>query len=262
MVDIMPLLHPASAREASENAVITTPGCLFLLKFVRCNDNSPLSMRRFALRQGAKPVNQLWLRCNRAKAANRAEREKPGMFSRFFGSNRRTNRAVTDVLYGEIVAAARQPLFYAAYNVPDTPLGRFEMLSLHLFLILHRLRSEEGTAKDIAQELTDEFFLDVDHSLRELGIGDHGIPRRVKKLGRMFYGRANAYGQALERGDRPALAASLMRNIHPEAESWPEAGQLADYALDAWEHLSRSDTDAFSSGTFRFERPDALEQTK
>jgi cytochrome b pre-mRNA-processing protein 3 len=262
MVDITLLPHPASARGTSENAITTALRCHFLLKFVRCNDNSPLSMRRFALRQGAKPVNQLWLRCNRAKAANRAEREKPGMFSRFFGSNRRTNRAVTDVLYGEIVAAARQPLFYAAYNVPDTPLGRFEMLSLHLFLILHRLRSEEGTAKDIAQELTDEFFLDVDHSLRELGIGDHGIPRRVKKLGRMFYGRANAYGQALDESDLPALAASLKRNIHPDMESWPEAEQLAAYVLGAWRHLSEADAGAFSSGTFRFRRPEVLEQAK
>jgi cytochrome b pre-mRNA-processing protein 3 len=219
-------------------------------------------MRRFALRQGAKPVNQLWLRCNRAKAAKRAERKKPGMFSWFFGSNRRTNRAVTDVLYGEIVAAARQPLFYATYNVPDTPLGRFEMLSLHLFLILHRLRSEEGAAKAIAQELTDEFFLDVDHSLRELGIGDHGIPRRVKKLGRMFYGRAAAYGQALDQNDPAALADSLKRNVRADVEIWPEAGQLADYVLAAWEHVAKAGADAFSSGTFRFERPEALEQAK
>ena len=93
------------------------------------------------------------------------------------------NRAVTERLYEEIVAAARQPALYAAYNVPDTPLGRYEMLSLHLFLVLHRLRQEEGAAKEVAQQLTDEFFQDVDHSLRELGIGDHGIPRRVKKLG-------------------------------------------------------------------------------
>jgi cytochrome b pre-mRNA-processing protein 3 len=219
-------------------------------------------MRRFALRQGAKPVNQLWLRCNRATAAGPVERKQPGMFSRLFGSNRRMNRTVTDRLYEEIVAAARQPLFYAAYNVPDTPLGRFEMLSLHLFLILHRLRAEEGPAKEVAQALTDEFFLDVDHSLRELGIGDHGIPRRVKKLGRMFYGRAVAYGQALDNGDRAGLAASLKRNIRPDTVEWPEAERLADYAMAAWEHVSHAATDAFTSGDFRFERPDVMERAK
>jgi cytochrome b pre-mRNA-processing protein 3 len=190
------------------------------------------------------------------------ERKEPGMFSRFFGSSRRTNRAVTDALYEEIVAAARQPLFYAAYNVPDTPLGRFEMLSLHMFLVLHRLRAEEGAAKEVAQELTDGFFLDVDHSLRELGIGDHGIPRRVKKLGRMFYGRAAAYGAALEENDRAALAASLHRNVRPETDSWPEAERLADYALAAWQHVATAATEAFSSGTFRFERPLLAEQAE
>ena len=185
------------------------------------------------------------------------------MLSRLFGSNRRMNRAITDRLYEEIVAAARQPLLYAAYNVPDTPLGRFEMLSLHLFLLLHRLRGEEGTAKEVAQQLTDEFFLDVDHSLRELGIGDHGIPRRVKKLGRMFYGRAAAYGPALDQKDSAALAASLKRNIRPDAESWPEAEQLADYTMAAWQQVARAATDTYSSGSFRFERPEVLlEQQK
>ena len=184
------------------------------------------------------------------------------MFSRLFGSNRRTNRAVTERLYGEIVAAARQPVLYAEYNVPDTPLGRFEMLSLHLFLILHRLRAEEGAAKAVAQELTDDFFQDVDHSLRELGIGDHGIPRRVKKLGRMFYGRAVAYGRALDESDRAGLAAALRRNIRPDEENWPEAEQLADYTMAAWAYLVGTAADAFSSGSFRFERPEMLEQTK
>jgi cytochrome b pre-mRNA-processing protein 3 len=184
------------------------------------------------------------------------------MFSRFFGANRRMNRAVTDALYAEIVAAARQPVLYAEYHVPDTPLGRFEMLSLHLFLVLHRLRAEEGAAGDVAQELTDQFFLDVDHSLRELGIGDHGIPRRVKKLGRMFYGRAAAYGQALDRNDAAALADSLKRNVRPDAETWPEAEQLAGYTAAAWKDVAKTAADAFSSGAFRFTRSESLERAK
>ena len=85
--------------------------------------------------------------------------------------------------------------------MPDTPLGRYEMLALHMFLFLHRMRGEVGTAAAVAQEVTDTFFLDVDHSLRELGIGDVGVPKRVKKLARMFYGRAAAYGEALDAGD-------------------------------------------------------------
>lgn len=84
--------------------------------------------------------------------------------------------------------------FYAQFQVPDTPLGRYEMLSLHIFLALHRMRGENRALADLAQEIADEFFKDVDHSLRELGIGDQGVPKRMKKLARMFYGRVAAYG--------------------------------------------------------------------
>ena len=86
------------------------------------------------------------------------------MFQRLFGRERHANRAITDALYAQIVAAARQSVFYSHWNVPDTPLGRFEMLSLHMFLFQHRLRGEDGVGQEIAQVLIDEFFLDVDHS--------------------------------------------------------------------------------------------------
>ncbi|TIR44271.1 MAG: ubiquinol-cytochrome C chaperone, partial [Mesorhizobium sp.] len=125
------------------------------------------------------------------------------------------------------LAAARQTVFYSDWNVPDTPLGRFEMLSLHMYLIQHRLRGEGGAAAEIAQVLIDEFFLDVDHSLRELGISDVGVPKRMKKLAKMFYGRTAAYDEALRDDDGAALAVALARNVRPDAGEWPEASLLA-----------------------------------
>ena len=146
------------------------------------------------------------------------------MFKRFFGARRAANRAITDALYEQIVAAARQPVFYADWNVPDTPLGRFEMLSLHMFLVLHRLRGEAGVAREVAQDLTDAFFADVEHSIRELGIGDLGVPKRMKKLARMFYGRAACLWRgARARRPRDALAAALPRNVRPRRGAWPQA---------------------------------------
>lgn len=162
------------------------------------------------------------------------------MFSRLFGRRKSGNRAVVDAVYGEIVAAARQPRFYAEWDVPDTPLGRFEMLSLHLFLLLRRLRAATPAGKALAQELTDEFFRDVEHSIRELGIGDMGVPKRMKKLARMFYGRVAAYGAALDAGDEAALAEALRRNVRPDAGAWPDAPHLAAHLaalamrLDGW----------------------------
>ncbi|WP_309086106.1 ubiquinol-cytochrome C chaperone family protein [Chelativorans sp.] len=174
------------------------------------------------------------------------------MFQWPFSAQRRTRRVVVDALYGEIVAAARRPRFYSAWQVPDTPLGRFEMLSLHLFLILHRLREEKGPSRDLAQELTDQFFLDVDHSLRELGIGDLGVPKRMKKLARMFYGRLSSYGQAVDAGDQAALAEALRRNIAPERAVWSEAAALSAYVMEAHHALAAHAADEFLAGKLRF----------
>lgn len=173
------------------------------------------------------------------------------MFRRLFGRERSASATATEGLYREIVAAARQPVFYSLWKVPDTPLGRFEMLALHVFLVLHRIRGDDS-ASEIGQELTDEFFRDVDHSLRELGIGDMGIPKRMKKLARMFYGRAASYGDALDGNDDDALAAALARNVIPDRPYWPESAALAAYVFAAQEALAKQATSEFLSGVARF----------
>jgi cytochrome b pre-mRNA-processing protein 3 len=177
------------------------------------------------------------------------------MFQRLLGRDRRSNRAITDALYERIVAAARQKELYSAWNVPDTPLGRFEMLALHMFLFQHRLRGESGASRDVAQVLIDEFFGDVDHSLRELGIGDMGIPKRIKKLARMYYGRTASYADALERGDAAALAEALARNVRPGVGEWPEAAALAVYVQEAERMLAGQPSEDISGGRVTFPAP-------
>lgn len=177
------------------------------------------------------------------------------MFQRLFGRERARNRQIIDALYAAIVAAARRETFFSEWQVPDTPLGRFEMLSLHMFLLQHRLRGETGPARDIAQELIDDFFTEVDHSLRELGIGDVGVPKRMKKLARMYYGRTLAYGAAIEAGDRAELAAALARNIRPEAAAWPQAPMLAAHVLQAVSALASQPVDDICAGTLVFPEP-------
>ncbi|TGQ53742.1 ubiquinol-cytochrome C chaperone [Mesorhizobium sp. M1C.F.Ca.ET.193.01.1.1] len=174
------------------------------------------------------------------------------MFQRLFGRERHANRAITEALYAQIVAAARQKVFYSDWNVPDTLLGRFEMLSLHMYLVQHRLRGEGGAAAEVAQVLIDEFFLDVDHSLRELGISDVGVPKRMKKLAKMFYGRTAAYDGALRDDDRAALAAALARNVRPDAGEWPEAPQLASYVSAASRQLTAQPSESIVAGAVTF----------
>jgi len=177
------------------------------------------------------------------------------MFQRLLGRERRANQAIVEALYAIIVASARQPKFYSDWNVPDTPLGRFEMMSLHVFLFLRRTRGETGATAAIAQEITDTFFLEVDHSLRELGIGDVGVPKRMKKLARMFYGRAEAYGGALDAEDDGALAEALRRNIRPESAVWPEAPRLAAYVQAAATDLAGQPSVEIEAGRLRYPAP-------
>ncbi len=178
------------------------------------------------------------------------------MFKRLFSRERHSNRIICDALYEEIVAAARQPRFYSHWNVPDTPLGRFEMLSLHMFLFQHRLHAETGEARNIAQVLIDEFFLDVDHSLRELGISDVGVPKRMKRLAKMYYGRTAAYADAIERGDDAALEAALGRNIRPDSEEWAESEQAAAYVKAVVESLAGQSVEAICAGKLHYPQPD------
>ncbi len=170
------------------------------------------------------------------------------MFKRLISSFGRTNRAIGEAAYSEIVAAARQPQYYSEMQVPDTPLGRFEMISLHMILFLHRLRGEQGAAAELAQDVTDIFFTEVDHSLRELGIGDISVPKRMKKLAKMFYGRAESYGEALDENAREALAAALARNIRPETDDWEQAPDLADQVLALRDRLADQETGAILQG--------------
>jgi cytochrome b pre-mRNA-processing protein 3 len=173
------------------------------------------------------------------------------MFHRFFNRTRRADRLIANTLYEQIVAAARRPEFFADMDVPDTPLGRFEILSVHMILFLRRVRGVKEV-EPIAQQMTDEFFLDIDHALRELGIGDVGVPKRMKKLAKMFYGRVASYGDAVDKGDESALADALARNIMPDVPAWSGRTALCAYVRDTASHLAQMGNDEIAKGTITF----------
>lgn len=184
------------------------------------------------------------------------------MILSLFSRKAKANEAITTAVYDQIVAAARQPRFYAEFEVQDIPLGRYEMLSLHMFLFMHRLKGHggesAGSLKDIGQEITDYFFQDVDHSLRELGIGDQGVPKRMKKLARMFYGRVESYDAAIAAQDQQALEIALARNIRPDIENWSGAKPLAQYVFDAVRLLAEQNDSEVAAGRIVF--PDVENQ--
>src|SRR5260221_6658140 len=133
-------------------------------------------------------------------------------------------------LYGTIVAQARSPIFYRGYGVPDTVAGRFEMIVLHLVLVLQRLRGETPVAQALGQEVFNLFCRDIDDNFREMGMGDLAVPREMRKVGEAYYGRAAAYEAALA-ADDVALTAALTRNIF--GNSADGAGRLRTYIRNA-----------------------------
>ena len=133
-------------------------------------------------------------------------------------------------LYCTAVQAARAPFFYAELGVPDTLDGRFDMVGLHVFLLIRRLQSMPEPGPDLAQAVFDAMFSDMDVNLRELGVGDMSIGKRVRAMWEAFHGRSRAYTDALDAGDAGALAESLARNVWRGAAPERAAGRLATFA--------------------------------
>lgn len=159
------------------------------------------------------------------------------------------NSAIVNRQYGVLTAAARQPDFYLHLNVPDTVMGRFELLSIMMILYFRRTKTSGTSGQEIAQEIVDAFFQDLDHSMRELGIGDQGVPKRMKKFAGMFYGRLESYAAALDADDTDALAAALARNIYPQAEaSAADMRGLANWMMAAAIALSAQSEDLVATG--------------
>ena len=143
---------------------------------------------------------------------------------------RRVRPDTISTLYGTIVAQARLPCFYREYGVPDTVNGRFDLLVLHLALVLDRL-ADESQLRELGQALFDHFCTDVDRNLREMGIGDLSVPKHMERVGEAFYGRGRAYRAGLARDGQQALVEALERNIYGQdgAANRAAAARLAVY---------------------------------
>ncbi|WP_439575581.1 ubiquinol-cytochrome C chaperone family protein [Phreatobacter sp.] len=167
------------------------------------------------------------------------------------GLFRRKKRDETiSTLYGAIVAQARDPAFYRDHGVGDTVTGRFELVSLHVFLLLHRLKEEPEDRRQLGQDLFDLFFLDLDRGLRELGVGDTKVPKRIKEMGQAFYGRVKAYDDALADAEAGALARAIARNVLGDEEA--DATPIAAYMRAAVAELSSLPFQRFARGEIVF----------
>ncbi len=134
----------------------------------------------------------------------------------FFGRQRK-NRALIEGIYAVIVERSRSAAFYRDLGVPDSVDGRFEMLTLYMTLVTRQLRALPTPGPDMAQDLVDVTFAQFDSALREMGVGDVSMPKRMKAMAGAYLGRASAYDEALRSGDHEALLTALKRNLYGRA---------------------------------------------
>lgn len=156
-------------------------------------------------------------------------------------------------LYTAAVEAARQPAYYLDMGVADTLQGRFDLFGLHVALVIRRLRHDADPAgKEIAQAVFDAMFADMDVSLREMGVGDMSIARRVKSMWEAFNGRAQAYEAALDAGDQATLAEALTRNLWAGEAPTGSAAALAARAMALDTALAAQPMAALRAGDVHF----------
>ncbi|MEQ8193018.1 MAG: ubiquinol-cytochrome C chaperone family protein [Rhodospirillales bacterium] len=169
-------------------------------------------------------------------------------------------KAAALALYRACVAQARQPGFYGEGSVPDTVDGRFDMIAIHVFLALYRLKGDRPRTAGLAQEVFDLMFADMDQNLRELGVGDLAVGKRIRKMTSAFQGRIVAYEQALlatpRQASQQALMDALKRNLFRHGEPAPESlTAIADYMIRETQTLAGQSTEALMTGSIAFGEP-------
>ena len=164
------------------------------------------------------------------------------------------NRKIAERLHGEIVAAARDPALYAIYGIPDTFEGRFESLALHAALVLRQLNGMPPPAPDLARDLADAIFFHLEATLREMGVGDAAVPKRMKAFAEAFMGRSAAYDGALRAGGE-GLVAALARNVYAGRADAARLGRFAEALHGA---LAAAPFQSFVEGPVPFPKPLAV----
>lgn len=174
---------------------------------------------------------------------------------------RNTDQRAADSVYVAIVAQARHPEFYRTLGVPDTLDGRFDLLVIHAFLFFHRMKGEGEAAQRHTQLVFDAMFSDIDHNLREMGVGDMSIGKKVRKMGSAFYGGTEVYDDGVTQyeSDPSVLTEAVRRNVFSDETATRKSAQLADYMIKCAKALREQDTDALLKGNLSF--PDATFET-
>jgi len=159
-------------------------------------------------------------------------------------------------LYGSIVTAARREIFYSELGVPDTPDGRFAMLALHMYLVLERLQEEGPEGQKLSRALVERFVTDIYDCMRELGVGDLTVPRKVKKAAGALYDWSAQFRQAKTAGGETALADAVKRCLLPPEADSRAPKVLATYICEEERRFREHPATALLAGKIAFSAVD------
>ncbi|MGI9351497.1 MAG: ubiquinol-cytochrome C chaperone family protein [Rhizobiaceae bacterium] len=169
-----------------------------------------------------------------------------------FLSNRNNPTNVPEQIYGVVVARARDTRFFTEFSMPDTVMGRFDVLAMHVFLFCRRMKQEDNQISlGLSQDVFDLFVSDVERALRELGVGDTVVPKRKKKMVRSFYGQIDDFDNPLDAEDMSVLSAAVCTRFFDNKTGREAVSKsLAQYMLDTAWGLGELEIDRFTTANF------------
>lgn len=168
---------------------------------------------------------------------------------------KRQRRQQADTLYSALVAQARNPEFYSALAVPDSFDGRFEMVVLHVYVLTRGVQGRGDALTELSRMVMESMIDDMDRTLREIGVGDMSVGRKVKQMAAAFYGRASAYDKGLQEGDEE-IREAVVRNIYAGAAVEAAAlDRMVAYLHAAVDAVGRTDDNRIEAGNIDFPNP-------
>ncbi len=165
-------------------------------------------------------------------------------------------------LFAQIIEHTRQPVFYTDYAVEDSLDGRFDLMAMHMSLVINKLdqSAQEQPVSDLKRMLQEAMFDNLDLAMREVGVGDLGVGKRVKEMAEAFYGRIKKYQEHLKLHDRSKLQEAIHRNLYRERETSPGIlDGITDYYLEQWQNINEYDLSGVLAGNVRFNLPTGIE---
>lgn len=175
------------------------------------------------------------------------------MFGKIINSLFKRNNPIPLQLYGAVVAQSRNPEFYTDFKFEDSVMGRFDLLTLHMFLLSRRLvREDDAKSLSLNQEVFDIYTNDTDSALREIGIGDQTVPKRKKKMIRGFYGQVEDFANLLDDGNSTQLGKAVKTRFfegkEPKKVSAKTIKSLAKYISECGPFLDEQSSDDLYAG--------------